>query len=134
MTTALPAKENKSTQAVFEALHHLAHATAQEILDWIVASHPQQKVSLTSVYRGLNTLVGKNKVVPLHFHDGQVRYDLNRDPKHHHHHLVCTQCNAIQQLDVCPVESLLTQLTVPFQVQYHNFEIFGLCYQCQVPA
>jgi Fur family zinc uptake transcriptional regulator len=48
----------------------------------------------------------------------------------HHHHLVCTRCERVQMLDHCPFDQVLQQLHGKFQVNYHNFEVFGLCREC----
>lgn len=122
----------KSVRTVREALQQLNHATASEVQEWINRSTTGKKVSLTSVYRALNQLVADAEIKPLNFNDGQVRYELN-NRKMHHHHLVCTRCEQIQILDSCPFDQILSQLEGKFQVQYHNFEVFGLCHNC-LPA
>lgn len=119
----------KSTQAVQEALQQLNHATAPDIMDWVNRAAGDKKVSLTSVYRALNYLVGEAQIKPLNFNDGQVRYELNNQHMHHHH-LICTRCEKVQVLDSCPFEVVLTQLEGKFRVDYHNFEVFGLCGGC----
>jgi Fe2+ or Zn2+ uptake regulation protein len=119
----------KSARNVLEALHQLNHATAPEVMDWVNrTANGSKKVSLTSVYRALNQLVAQGDVKPLNFNDGQVRYELNG--RMHHHHLVCTQCDRVQVLDDCPLESTLAQLKDRFLVNYHNFEVFGVCRDC----
>ncbi len=123
-------KTVKSVHAVLEALQQVNHATAQEITDWLSVSKRDNEISLTSVYRALNHLVGKAEVKPLNFNDGQVRYELNTQ-KMHHHHFVCTQCNHVQVVDVCPFEQILDTLRSTFLIQYHNFEVIGLCESCQ---
>lgn len=128
-STRLP----KSTQAVLEALQQLNHATAPDILSWVNREPLNKKVSLTSVYRALTYLVDEAKIKPLNFNDGQVRYELNNQHMHHHH-LVCTRCEKIQMLDSCPFEPLLAQLAGNFRVDYHNFEVFGLCVSCQTDS
>lgn len=121
----------KSYRLVLEALQHLNHATAQDILDAIRLKHPAHKVSLTSVYRALGGLVSDTTVKPVHFNDGQVRYELNH-PGAHHHHFICTQCQAVREVTGCPFEGLLTPLQAEgFLVHYHTFELFGLCPACQ---
>lgn len=122
-------KPPKSVRHVLEALQQLNHATAPEVQEWINRSIEGKKVSLTSVYRALNQLVEEFQVKPLNFNDGQVRYELNSRVMHHHH-LVCTKCDQIQMLDSCPFEPVLEQLKGKFTVQYHNFEVFGLCNTC----
>jgi Fe2+ or Zn2+ uptake regulation protein len=121
----------KSTRHVLEALQQLNHATAPEVMEWINRNSGDKKLSLTSVYRALNQLVDEAEVKPLNFNDGQVRYELNHHL--HHHHLVCTRCDRVQVLDLCPMEPMLQQLKGHFQVSYHNFEVFGLCGEC-IPA
>lgn len=120
----------KSTRAVLEALQQLNHATAQDVFEWIQRSPRNPEISLTSVYRALNQLVSQSDVKPLNFNDGQVRYELNTQHAHHHH-FVCTQCNHIQVLDVCPFEDYVKALPPSFQVQYHTFDVFGVCQDCQ---
>lgn len=129
MNAQLTPRLPKSTRAVLEALHHLNHATASDIMAWVNRLPDQKKVSLTTVYRALNDLVAQAQVKPLNFNDGQVRYELNTQ-RMHHHHLVCTQCEKIQILDSCPFDAVLSQLEGKFRVDYHNFEVFGLCINC----
>jgi Fe2+ or Zn2+ uptake regulation protein len=119
----------KSTQAVQEALQQLNHATAPDIMNWINRAAGDKKVSLTSVYRALTYLVNEAQIKPLNFNDGQVRYELNNQHMHHHH-LVCTRCEKVQMLDSCPFDAVLNQLEGKFRVDYHNFEVFGLCGGC----
>lgn len=132
---ARPSRNVKSNKAVLDALQQLNHATAQEIFDWIRRSPKGKGLSLTSVYRALNQLTASSQIKPLNFNDGQVRYELNTQQMHHHH-FVCTQCNGITVVDICPYEQIAKQLSESFYIQYHNFEIFGLCDAChtQVPA
>jgi Fur family ferric uptake transcriptional regulator len=125
----MPQRPPKSVRNVLEALQQLNHATAPEVQEWINRSTEGKKVSLTSVYRALNQLVEECKIKPLNFNDGQVRYELN-NRQMHHHHLVCTRCEQVQILDSCPFEPVLDQLEGKFTVQYHNFEVFGLCNAC----
>jgi Fe2+ or Zn2+ uptake regulation protein len=110
-----PIRPPKSSTAVYNALQQLSHATANEIMDWSNRHTTGKPVSLTSVYRALN--------------DGQVRYELNSNQMHHHH-LVCTTCNQVEMIDTCPFETFLKTLHSQFKVEYHNFEVFGVCGNC----
>lgn len=123
----------RSVNAVRDALQQLNHATAQEIFEWIQRSPNSKEVSLTSIYRALNNLVNEAEVKPLNFNDGQVRYELNSQQMHHHH-FVCTQCNRIQVVDLCPFEEFADRLGEKFHIQYHTFEVFGLCQPCHQQA
>ncbi len=130
MENAPSLRNVKSQNAVLEALHQVNHATASEILDWLKVTQKNMKVSLTSVYRALNHLVATSQVKPLNFNDGQVRYELNTHAMHHHH-MICTKCNLIQVLDLCPFDDIADKVKDTFSIQYHNFELFGLCGNCK---
>lgn len=122
-------RSTKANQGVLEALQHLSHASAQEIYEWLNRQQKTKGLSLTSIYRALNALATTSQVKQLHFNDGQSRYELNNH-KSHHHHFVCLQCNAIEVIDACPIETFVQTLKSTYNVQYHTFELFGLCRAC----
>jgi Fe2+ or Zn2+ uptake regulation protein len=145
----------KSVQAVLKVLPYISHATVQQVMDAVNTPDDGTKsgqsgplkakpLSLTSTYRALNTLVALGTVKPLHFNDGQVRYELNHDKPHHnkpgkttpkhHHHFVCTQCTKVDEIEACPVAPLIESLSQRYTVQYHTFEVFGLCDLCNKKA
>lgn len=128
-----PQRAPKSAVAVYNALQQLSHATANDIMDWGNRQNTGKTMSLTSVYRSLNYLVSEKKVKPLNFNDGQVRYELNSH-RMHHHHLICTACNKVELIDTCPFEAFLQSIRPQFKVEYHNFEVFGLCEHCNPAA
>src|SRR4051794_41416739 len=80
--------------AVHGALHDLGrHATAEEVLDRVHGTVPG--VSLPTVYAALELLTDLG--LALRVHAGRaVRFDPRSQP---HHHLVCTSCGAVADLD-----------------------------------
>jgi Fur family ferric uptake transcriptional regulator len=83
-----------------------------------------------TVYRILDLLF-KNQVIDrVEFGEGKYRYELK---KNHHHHLICTSCGKIQDVEGNLVENLEKKIQEDknFQVQSHSLEFFGICSNCQ---
>ena len=104
------------------------HISAEEIYAQVIAKYPQ--VNISTVYRTLELLKRLGLVTETDFGEGRVRY--HPAGKGHHHHLVCTECGAIIDLD----ESLLTSLKstllreYQFSADLRHLAIFGRCVQC----
>jgi Fur family transcriptional regulator, stress-responsive regulator len=80
--------------AVHGALQALGrHATAEEVLERVHGTVPG--VSLPTVYAALELLVDLGLASRVHA-GRAVRFDPRADP---HHHLVCTSCGAVTDLD-----------------------------------
>jgi len=57
-------------------------------------------------------------------------------PGEHHDYLICTDCGAIDQLEMeCPVEKLEKRITesTGYRKLYHELDFFGVCPKCQQP-
>ena len=80
--------------AVHSALHDIGrHSTAEEVLERVHGTVPG--VSLPTVYAALELLADLG--LALRVHAGRaVRFDPRSEP---HHHLVCTSCGAVADLD-----------------------------------
>ena len=119
---------NKTANSVLRVLeNNLDHSNAQEILEYLNATS-DRKVSLTSVYRALNTLVELCLIKPLNFNDGHIRYEHAIDD--HHHHFICTSCKNVKDIDLCPLENKEYSLLDKCTIEYHSFELFGTCERC----
>jgi len=83
-----------------------------------------------TVYRILDFLFKNQVIDKVEFGEGKYRYELK---KNHHHHLVCTNCGKIQDVEVNMVEKLESEIqkNKQFKVQSHSLEFFGLCKNCQ---
>jgi Fe2+ or Zn2+ uptake regulation protein len=80
--------------AVQGALRDLGrHSTAEEVLERVHGTVPG--VSLPTVYAALELLADLGLAARVHA-GRAVRYDPRADP---HHHLVCTSCGAVVDLD-----------------------------------
>lgn len=95
-------------------------------------------VPLSSLYRSLTVLEAAGIVVPHFGTKGLTRYELAEWLTGHHHHLVCIQCGAVEDIDVPPsqerrVRDLVAEVagTVNFKPLDHTLEIEGRCSRCQ---
>jgi Fur family ferric uptake transcriptional regulator len=104
------------------------HVSAEEIYAQVVAKYPH--VNISTVYRTLELLKELGLVTETDFGEGRVRY--HPAEKGHHHHLVCTECGAIIDLDESSLSSLKAMLLreYKFSANLKHLAIFGRCAKC----
>lgn len=92
-----------------------------------------KKVDLVTVYRTLESFVTADLVREVRFKDDVVRYEL-AERAQHHHHLVCTRCNRVDELPDCNLHALeasvLKRSKNFISVDEHALEFFGTCVTC----
>lgn len=85
----------------------------------------------TSVYRQLSVLQKERIVKEIQFAENKKRYEIY--PDKHHHHVVCTSCGHIEDVnsekDLDSLEKKIIQ-EKKFKIIDHSLEFFGLCYKC----
>ncbi len=129
---ALESKGQRFTEQRAAVYRFLAstdkHPTADEVFLAVRSEVPV--ISLATVYKSLETLVGCGLAVKLAYGDGSARYDGRTDP---HHHARCVRCSRIFDiLGHLPPESLseLQNRTSDFQVTGYRLELTGFCREC----
>lgn len=105
------------------------HLTAREILRRARRRLPH--LNKSAVYRALEVLTHLSLVNPIDVGQGEIQYELNTQP--HHHHLVCQQCGKITDIDGHAFNALDTILRSEygFAPFLFHFAIFGVCRECQ---
>lgn len=89
-------------------------------------------ISYPTIYRTLDILVEAGMVRRTHFNQGKSWYEAVKSSNHHHHHFVCKDCGAKVAIPVCPMDLLEEDLRrAQFQVLEHQFELLGICKDCQ---
>jgi Fur family transcriptional regulator, ferric uptake regulator len=93
------------------------------------------RVGITTVYNQLRRLADTSVVDTLHGDDGETRYWLPRQARHHHY-LVCRSCGLAVEVVAEPVESWADAfgVTAGFRDVSHTFELYGLCERCGDPV
>lgn len=91
------------------------------------------RVDLVTVYRNLESLAKAGLVREVRFKDAAARYEL-ADDAGHHHHLVCTGCGAVDELEDCDVSAIektaLKKSRNFASIDEHALEFFGTCRSC----
>ncbi len=117
-------------KAVLEVL--AAHPHPMTIKD--VHSETKSECDLATVYRALHLLEEMELVNRFDFGDGIARFELLAEGDDgHHHHLICTECSDIIEIEECFTESLEKKIAERsgFKAVTHKLEFFGICPDCQ---
>lgn len=105
-----------------------SHISAEEIYAQVVAKYPN--VNISTIYRTLELLKALGLVTQTDFGEGRVRY--HPVGKGHHHHLVCSTCGKVIDLDESLLSSLKRTLLreYKFDADLRHLAIFGRCARC----
>jgi Fur family peroxide stress response transcriptional regulator len=105
-----------------------SHPSADEV--FLAVRRELPGISLATVYKSLETLVGCALAVKLTYSDGSARYDGRTDP---HHHARCLSCGKVVDiaghLAEADFESLRDQ-AYGFTVTGYRLELCGYCPAC----
>jgi Fur family ferric uptake transcriptional regulator len=94
-------------------------------------------VPQSSAYRNLMILEQAGVVRRVSGSDGFARFELAEDLMGHHHHLVCSNCGAVQDFDAPQQLERAVSRTVEqiasatgFGIRDHHLQLTGLCADC----
>ena len=89
------------------------------------------RIGLATVYRTLAALEAEDRVEVISQEAGESAYRLCSNV--HHHHLVCTGCGAVVEIQECDLESLARRLSRRhgFRVEDHDVTVRGRCANCR---
>ena len=115
-----------SRRAVIAAvLTQRDHFTVDDLL------HRCRGAGRATVFRTVRLLTELGVVCRVLLEDGSLHYRLSQ--RGHHHHLVCTDCGAIEDLDQCAIAGFIRDLsaTSNFEIEGHWLELYGRCATCR---
>lgn len=121
----------KATKKRMLLLNCLRHSdlplTAEEIHTYL---KKEININLSTVYRALNALTKSDIVIKQILSDGNSVFQLNNT--NHQHILTCKMCGKVSYVDVCPVESILNEISnqTDYEITGHNLEFIGICPEC----
>ena len=118
-------------QTILKVLRQQSHPlTIKEIL----VAVRDQRCDLATIYRAMHLLEEMHMVKRFDFGDGAARYELVREGDDgHHHHLICTRCAGVVEIDECFPEEIERRIARAngFTGVTHRLEVFGVCPACQ---
>jgi Fur family ferric uptake transcriptional regulator len=92
-----------------------------------------KKVDMVTTYRTLESFTTSGIAVQVNLQRGRAYYELTEDRKDHHH-IVCINCNKIEDFTGCDygvlVKKALNQTKAFASVTNHSLELFGMCTPC----
>jgi Fe2+ or Zn2+ uptake regulation protein len=108
-----------------------AHPTAAQIHRDLDGESPA--LSLATVYRNLEVLVGEDLIREVPVPGRALRYDGNPDP---HHHFLCDHCGAIVDVELPEPRGLRRRLLDRYALEARRVSIdfHGLCPACEAHA
>ena len=123
----------RRTWALEELLKRLiANTKPQTLADLAEAPELKDRCDKATIFRLLVRLEKHGILRRLGLHDRAAYYTLI-EPGEHSDYLICTQCGAMESLDIaCPVEALEEKISQEsgYKKLYHELEFFGVCPKC----
>ncbi len=117
--------------AILKVLQDHPHPLSNKEIFKLLAA---EECDLATVYRSVHLLEDLGLVTRFDFGDGVARFEVcRRDGAAHHHHLVCTSCSAVVELDGCLALEWENRIAREngFRGVTHKLEFFGVCPRCQ---
>jgi len=94
--------------------------------------------SQSSLYRNLTVLENCGIVLRLPSTDGVARFEVTEELSRHHHHLVCSGCGRLDDVDLpARLEANLHAVTADvgeklgYAIDEHRLELIGRCADCR---
>ena len=123
----------------YRLVEALADSRQPLTLPEIVATAPE--LASSSVYRNLEVLERCGVVNRISSGGGHAHFELAEPLLSHHHHLVCVNCGAIEDVRLDDeIEKLLDQnlnllaTGISFTPLHHTLDLHGHCAECADPA
>jgi Fur family ferric uptake transcriptional regulator len=82
---------------IFQNLPRGNHLSAEELHE--VLDQNNEGISLSTIYRSVKLMSRMGILRELELAEGHKHYELNQPFPHHHHHLVCIQCNKTREFN-----------------------------------
>src|ERR1700712_896928 len=116
-------------QVLYDVMQTMpGHPSPEEVYARVKKRIPA--ISLATVYKNIHLFVERGVLKEVSLHHGSLRVELN---SHAHHHMVCSQCKAITDIDEADLGIPPARATLPggFQVERYAIDVIGICAACQ---
>lgn len=111
-------------------LQHPEPISADEIFKEVAPK--ESGMDLVTIYRILKKFEEAGLVSRLEFGDGVARFELTLESGHHHHHVICRQCQRVEPLHICDLDQHIKMVEgMGYKQVSHRLDFFGLCSKCQ---
>lgn len=129
-------RQTRPRQLIAGRLIELATTGADFTIEdlWQALRQEEPQIGRATVYRSVEMLVQVGLLNRIEFADGTHHYRVCGGV--HHHHLTCTSCRRVVEIDACLPEDQLHALGLQtgFAIEGHALTVFGQCAQCCMQA
>ena len=89
------------------------------------------KIGRATVFRSIEKMADKGLLDRIEFADGTHHYRICGGS--HHHHLTCTQCHRVVEVDLCLPADQIHAIgdQANFEIEGHSLALFGRCETCR---
>ncbi len=118
---------------ILSALRHArAHRSAEQILESVRGGDPLADISLSTVYRTLETATALRLASELRGASGTALYEWN-EPGTSHHHLQCRACGRTESVELASLALAEAEIgeRSGFEADIRHLAIPGLCAGCR---
>ncbi len=126
-------RNTRPRRVIAERLIELAEKGEDFTTDdlWQELRQVEPKMGRATVFRAVEKLVDIGVLDRIEFADGTHHYRVCGGT--HHHHLTCTRCHRVMEVDIClPQEQLATiGKQTNFTIEGHALTLFGRCETCR---
>ena len=130
----LSQRNTRQRRLIAEHLAELAQCGGDFTTDdlWQELRQLDSRIGRATVFRSVEKLVDMGLLNRIEFADGSHHYRIC-DASHHHHHLTCTQCHKVVEVDLCLPAEQLAEIgdQTNFAIEGHSLTIFGRCPNCR---
>jgi Fur family peroxide stress response transcriptional regulator len=115
-------------QVLFEVMQSIpGHPSPEEVFERVRQRIPS--ISLATVYKNIHLFIASGLLREVSLHHGSLRVEMNDRP---HHHMVCTRCKQIYDLDEADLGDLPEPERLPngFLVERYSVDVVGVCAGC----
>jgi len=126
-------RNTRPRRLIAERLAQLAERGEDFATDelWADLQRAEPGIGRATAFRAVEVLAAEGILDRVEFADGTHRYRLCS--ARHHHHLTCTRCHRVVEIDVClPPEQLSgVARQNDFALEGHALQLFGRCAACR---
>jgi Fur family transcriptional regulator, ferric uptake regulator len=127
-------RNTRPRRLIAKRLIELEHSGEDFSIDdlWQDLRQRDPHLGRATVYRSVEMLVNAGLLTRIEFADGTHRYRVCGGDEHHHH-LTCTSCRCVVDIEVCLPPEQFTELSqkTNFSIEGHSITLFGLCGACR---
>lgn len=116
---------------LFESQAERRHLSAEEVYRLLTSDGLD--IGLATVYRVLTQFEQAGLLMRHHFESGKAVFELNEGE--HHDHLVCLDCNHVEEFFHPEIERLQEQVAAErgFLIRDHSLHLYAECTKVQCP-